>query len=57
MVRAEDGITVNITPSTFRNAITWVVFMVLLNDVLKGRKEPISVSFVLSPESGFSNDH
>lgn len=57
MVRVEDGIIVNIIFFIFRNVIIWVVFMVFLNDVLKGRKEFIFVFFVLSLELGFSNDY
>lgn len=45
MVRAEDGLT-------FRNAVTWMICMVLFNKALKGRKEAISVSFVLIQSQG-----
>lgn len=38
MVRAEDGVTVDITPSTSRNAIPWMVFTALLEQGTERKK-------------------
>lgn len=38
MIGTEYRITTNITPSTFRNAITWVIFIVLLKQGISRKK-------------------
>lgn len=38
MIGTEDRITINIIPSTLRNALTWVVLMVLIKQGISRKK-------------------
>lgn len=56
MIGTEDRITIHITPSTFRNTITWVIFIDVPKTRYQQEEKNLPVFYMLCPDSGFNTN-